>query len=118
MIEILHSEKENLVALKVRGEFSKEDVHKVHNLIDLATDKSDKVDFYIELDDFLDTELSAMWEGLKVDASHMADYRKVAFVGDKKWHARAAKVSDFLTGADIKYFDVTDKESAKGWVGF
>lgn len=117
MIEILHTKKENLVAVKVRGEFSKEDVLKVHNLIDLATESSEHVDFYIELDDFQDAEFSAMWEGLKVDALHMSDYRKVAFVGDKKWHARMAKVGDFLTGADIKYFDIADREMAKAWVG-
>ena len=40
----------------------------------------------------------------------------MAFVGEKKWQEFAAKVTDFFTSSEVKYFDLKDKEQAKNWI--
>lgn len=117
MIHLLNSEKENLIAAKVSGEISKEEVQKLHPLIHEIIDKNKKVDFYLELHDFHGYDLKGMWEDLKIDAAHISDYGNMAIVGEKKWQKWASRAIDIFTGSKVKYFDLTDKESAKEWIG-
>ena len=113
MKQILNSEKDNLIAAKVSGEISKEEVQKIHQLIHEIIDKNKKVDFYLELYDFQGYDLDGLWADLKVDAAHISDYGNMAIVGEKKWQEWAAKATDFFTGSEVKFFDLKDKESVK-----
>lgn len=117
MIQILKIKKENLIAAKMSGKITKEDVKKIHPLIHHIIDKGYKVDFYFELENLRSYELEGLWEDLKTDTAHLSDYGKMAFVGDKKWQEWAAKATDLFTGSEVKYFDLQEKEKAKEWIG-
>lgn len=117
MIYILNSEKDNLIAAKISGKISKEEVQKLHPLIHKIKDKNKKVDFYFELDDFQGYDLEGLWADLKVDAAQLSDYGNMAIVGEKKWEEWAVKATDFFTSSEVKYFDLKDKELAKDWIG-
>lgn len=52
MIQIINSEKDNLLTAKIIGEVSRAEVQKIHPLIHKITNKNKKVDFYFELYDF------------------------------------------------------------------
>lgn len=117
MIQIFNSEKDNLIAAKVSGEISKEEVQKIHPLIHEVNDKNKKVNFYLELYNFHGYDLEGLWTDLKVDTAHLSDYGNMAIVGEKKWEEWAAKATNLFTDSEVKYFDLKDKESAKDWVG-
>lgn len=117
MIHFLDSEKDNLIAFKIEGKITKEDIQKVHPLIHKITNTGKKVDFYMNLNDFEGYETGGLWTDLKIDAIHISDYGNMAIVGDKKWHEWAAKATDLFTNSEVKYFDLEDKESAKQWIG-
>lgn len=117
MIHILNSEKDNLIAAKISGKISKEEVQEIHSLIHKIINKNKKVGFYFELDDFHGYELEGLWADLKVDVAHLSDYGNMAIVGEEKWQEWAVKASDLFTGSEVKYFDLKDKEAAKNWIG-
>ncbi|MGY8914825.1 MAG: STAS/SEC14 domain-containing protein, partial [Flavobacteriales bacterium] len=50
------------------------------------------------------------------DTAHAKDYEKIAMVGDKKWQEWIAQFMKPFTNADIRYFDLKDKETAKQWI--
>ncbi len=116
MIQLLNTKNDNLIAAKISGKITKGDVEKIHLLIHNIIKKGQKVDFYFELEDFQGYELEGLWEDLKVDTTHLFDYGKIAFAGDKKWQEWAAKATDFFTGSEVKYFDLQDKEEAMDWI--
>ena len=116
MIQFLNSEKTNVIAAILEGKISKSDVESIHSRIHEILKSNQKVDFYFELQDFDGYTLKGIWADLKVDASHLSDYGKMAFVGEKKWQEWAAKATDFFTGSEIKYFDLKDKEQSKQWI--
>ncbi|CAH8281822.1 SpoIIAA-like protein [Mariniflexile fucanivorans] len=116
MIHLINTEKDNLISAKISGKISKSDVEKIHPLIHNIIEKGKKVDFYFEMEDFTGYTLKGFWEDIKVDSAHISDYGKMAFVGEKKWQEFAAKVTDFFTSSEIKYFDLKDKEQAKNWI--
>tara|TARA_E500000318_G_scaffold110533_1_gene126260 strand:+ start:5702 stop:6058 length:357 start_codon:yes stop_codon:yes gene_type:complete len=116
MIQLLNSEKDNLISAKISGKISKNEVEKIHSLIHEILKKNSKVDFYFEMEDFDGYTLKGFWEDIKVDSAHISDYGKMAFVGEKKWQEWAAKATDFFTSSEVKFFDLKDKELAKTWI--
>ena len=96
MIQIINTEKDNLISAKISGEISKNDVEKIHPLIHNIIEKGKKVDFYFEMEDFEGYTLKGFWEDIKVDSAHISDYGKMAFVGEKKWQEWVAKATDFF----------------------
>ncbi len=117
MIRILETEKSNLIALKLESKISKNDVEKIQPLIHKITGKGRKADFYFEIHDFHGYNLQGFWADLKVDASHLSDYGKMAIVGEKKWQEWASKVTDFFANSEVKYFDLAQKKEAMEWIG-
>lgn len=116
MIQLLNSEKVNLISAKISGKISKDEVEKIHSEIHEILKQNSKIDFYFILEDFDGYTLKGFWEDLKVDSAHISDYGKMALVGEKKWQERAAKATDFFTSSEVKYFDLKDKELAKTWI--
>src|SRR5680860_907978 len=116
MLRIIELTNELLIAAKSEGKVSKEDIEKIHPLIHKILKTHNKVDFYIEMHDFHGYDLQGLLGDLKVDAPHLSDYGKMAFVGEKKWQEWAAKATDFFTGTEVRYFTLDDKETAKKWI--
>ena len=48
--------------------------------------------------------------------SPRTDYEKIAMVGDKKWQNWITQFMKPFTNADIKYFNIDQKEDAKNWI--
>ena len=51
-----------------------------------------------------------------MDAAHANDYEKIAMVGDKKWQNWITQFMKPFTKAEIKYFNLDQKEDAKSWI--
>ncbi|APU70154.1 MULTISPECIES: STAS/SEC14 domain-containing protein [Christiangramia] len=116
MLQIINLEEENLIAAKISGKLTEQDMRKLHPLIHNIIEKGHKVDFYFEMEDFVGYTLKGFWEDLKIDSAHLGDYGKMAFVGNKKWQEWAAKATDFFTGSEVKFFEKTNKENALEWI--
>lgn len=116
MIHLINIKKDNLISAKISGKISKSDVENIHSLIHTIIEKGKKVDFYFEMEDFTGYTLKGFLEDIKVDSAHISDYGKMAFVGENKWQEFAAKITDFFTSSEVKYFDLKDKEQAKTWI--
>ena len=116
MIEILNLEQKNLIAAKISGRLTTQDVKKIHPLIHSVLDNGSKVNFYFEIEEFDGYTLKGFWEDLKIDSQHTADYGKMAFVGSKKWQEWAAKATDFFTGSEVKFFEMSQRNDARKWI--
>lgn len=116
MVQLVKTKKENLVAAILEGKISKTDVELIHSRIDEVVKNNQKVDFYFEMEDFHGYEPQGLWADIKVDATHLSDYGRMAFVGEKKWQEWAAKATDFFTNSQVKFFDLNEREEAKKWI--
>ncbi|WP_224485144.1 STAS/SEC14 domain-containing protein [Robertkochia aurantiaca] len=118
MIEHIDSKKDNLIALKISGKLSKEDLESVHKRIHQITEKGRKVDFYFEFENFKGYTLEGFIADIKIDTSHLSDYGRMAFVGDKKWQEWAARITDFFTDSEVRFFEKDKKDTARIWIQF
>ena len=116
MLQILELTNKNLIATEASGKLTAKDIEKIHPLIHAILDRGMKVRWYFEMKDFDGWDVKGFWEDLKMDAAHAKDYEKIAMVGDKKWQNWITKFMKPFTNAEIKFFDLKDKETAKQWI--
>ena len=116
MLQIIELKEKNIVATKASGKLRNEDIEKIHPLIHAILDKGMKVRWYFEMENFTGWDLPGLWEDLKMDTAHATDYEKIAMVGDKKWQNWITQFMKPFTNADIKYFNLDQKEEAKSWI--
>ena len=116
MLQIIELTGGNIITTKASGKLKKEDMEKIHPLIHAILDKGMKVRWYFEMEDFTGWDLPGFWEDLKIDTTHAQDYEKIVMVGGKKWQDWITQFMKPFTNAEVKYYDLEDRETAKKWI--
>ena len=116
MIQILGETENNLVATKAIEKLTKTDYNKILPVLVDKLKQHEKIRWYFEMEDFKGWELKAFWEDVKFDMHHANDFEKIAMVGEKRWQEWMAKAMKPFTSAEIKYFDLDDKDAAMNWI--
>mgnify|MGYP001105369338 CR=1 FL=1 len=117
MIEILNETREDLIALRISDGVTKNDYDKVSPVIERKAKKFDQIRLYAEIGKASDIGLGAIWEDLKLDVKHFNDFSRIAVVGPADWKENLVNISRQLVPADVKYFDATEINAAKAWIG-
>lgn len=60
-------------------------------------------------------DASALWADIRVDRRHGDDFSRVAMVANQAWIEWGTKAADLVTGADLKWFDPSDRKAAIAW---
>ena len=116
MLQFLDFTYGNIIATKAIGKLREEDMERVHALIHSIIDSGQKVRWYFEMERFTGWDAEGLWEDLKIDLKHVNDYERIAMVGEKKWQDWMTQLMKPFTSAEIKYFDLTERETAIAWM--
>jgi len=116
MIELLESTSPKVLGFKMSGKLHDEDYKKFTPMVDDAIAKSGKVRVLAQFHDFHGWDMHALWDDIKFATTHCTKIERIAVVGEKKWEKWMAKVCKPFTMAKIRYFDVSEIESAKTWL--
>ncbi|WP_445955186.1 SpoIIAA family protein [Yeosuana sp.] len=116
MLQIIDIKQDNVVATIASGKLQQQEIEKVHPIIHTILDKGLKIRWYIEMNNFEGWSIKGLWEDFKMDVAHEKDYERIAMVGEKKWQEWAIQFMEPFTNANIKYFEVSQKEDAKKWI--
>ena len=114
MIEI--QEKENVIYTVAEKELKDEDYERLIPLLQEKVRKFGMIRWYFEMRDFEGWSLSAMWKDFKFDVKNAENLEKIAMVGDKNWEDQLSKLMKPFTKADVKFFNLDQKEEAKAWI--
>lgn len=117
MIEILGSPK-HLVALKLSGSLTAEDISKAYKAVDEALKGSERVSVFTEIDG----SMSFTFEGLAKDLfqglgiGRLSKYYRAAVVTDKGWIGALARVEGLVfSSIDVRVFAPDDRDKAFAW---
>lgn len=117
MIGIEHSSDHKFVTIRASGTLTAEDyeraIPELENAINLA---DGNLNALIGLENLKGWSLEALWKDLKFDVKHYNDFRRIAVVGESDTEETLTKLSGFVTGADLRYFDRKDWSEAEAWV--
>lgn len=107
---------DRVVTLQVIGKLQKPDFDVFGPRLDVLLEHHGKLKLLIELVDFEGWTAGAAWEDIKFALKHFNDIERIAVVGDRQWEKGIAVLAKPFTAAEVRYFDVEDRESANSWI--
>ena len=116
MIQLLEEAKDDLVAFRITGHVDKRDYDVMLPLLDERIKQHGKIRVYAEVQFVEDFSIRALWEDIRYDFTHAADFSRVAIVGDQKWLDWVTLAAKPFTTAEVKYFDFSQREQAWAWI--
>jgi hypothetical protein len=116
MLQLLEASRGDLVALRLTGSIDKYDYNVMLPILEEKIKQYGKVRVYAELQEAEELSLQALWEDLKFDFRHAADFSRVAIVGNRKWLDWLTVMASPFTTAKVRYFEHIERERALDWV--
>ena len=114
MLEILDIGNDNVVAYRLEGKITQEEMASVMTLFRDKIQQGKKINTYQEIVSIGGVEMDAMVEKFKffLDAG-LSHFDKIAVVSSKKWIQRHIKIEDKLfRKVDMKGFSTDEKDNA------
>lgn len=114
MLKILENDKD-LIAVKFSGKLEDQDYNVLIPLLENKIQVYGNINFYWELENFQGWDPKALWSDLKFNVKHVNHFKRVAVVGDKKWEKIMTELLSPFTNAEVRFFDLTQKDLAWVW---
>lgn len=106
----------NIIYTVAHKELTNEDYDALIPALEKLLAAHPKVSWYFEMPDFEGWEPKALWRDVKMDVSHAREFDKIAMVGTKSWEKWLTELMKPFTPAEVKYFELADKEAALQWI--
>ncbi len=123
MLQLLDFTGENIIATKANDLLGIKDYEKIHPFIHNIINTGKKVRWYFEMDDGSISNSTGFWEDGIIEINygnmkftHSDDIETIAIVGDKKWEKCMLSIMKPFTKANLRYFELSEKEKAKEWI--
>ena len=116
MFEFLPQTKRDLVALRLSGTLDRGDYERILTEIRKRLQAFGSLRLYWQMENFHGWTVGGIWEESIFDARHAWEFTRVAMVGEKRWQEWMTKLMKPFTSAEVKYFDVTERERALAWI--
>ncbi|MFD2246041.1 STAS/SEC14 domain-containing protein [Pontibacter ruber] len=116
MLQLLEESKDDIVAFRLSGDVDKRDYDVMLPILEEKIKQYGKIKVFADVQDVEDLSLRALWDEIRFDFRHAADFKKAAIVGDKKWIDWLTIMASPFTTAKIKYFEPEQRMHAMNWI--
>ena len=117
MLQFLPVFKGNTFAIRATGKLSHEDYQRFLPKLEEQLNELGKVSVLFELDNFSGWELEAAKDDFKFGMKHIADFERIALVGDKAWEKWMTLIAKpFLSSGTVRYFNREELQQAWDWL--
>lgn len=115
-VDVRAHEGGRILELHVTGKLTRADYERILPEVDDGLREHDRIDLLLALEEFRGWDAAAMWEDLKFDVDHFDDIRRLAVVGEERWHEGMSPFFKPFTAAEVRYFDPGQLEDARAWL--
>jgi hypothetical protein len=112
MFELLEFTAQNIIATRADDQLKQVDYEKIYPLVHNILFSGRKVRWYLEIENFI--EWSQYDYSLKI--MHANDFEKISCVGGAKTDKRIINMFEPFKKAEILFFSIDGKETAKSWI--
>ena len=116
MLQILAETKDNIIATRAAGKLTHYDYGKFLPLLINLLKRYKKARLFFEMEGVEDRQIETFWNDVKLDVQHANCYEKIAIVGKQKWQALIRNLTKPFINADIKFFDLAERDMAFNWL--
>jgi acyl-CoA synthetase (NDP forming) len=116
-VSVLESDVPNALEIHCSGKLTKADYDEIVPKFEQHLARQGKPRVLVEMRDFEGWEdTTSLWEDLKMDTKHINDVKRLAIVGDAKWHDWLTKLTRPFTTADVEFFPPEKIDEARAWL--
>ena len=108
------SEKQ-IVAVRIEETVTEADFEALVDEMEATIDEFGSVRLYVEFEGIPRAELEALDDDLKFWLEHRDDLERYAVVSDNTLTEWLTELGDHLTGVDVEYFDIDERDAAWEW---
>ncbi len=115
MYQLLPESSGAFVALQLTGKLEASDYAGIVPVLEDRIAQHGKISLFWEMRDFSGWTVSGLASDTKFDVKYANDFTRIALVGEKKWHELMASLMRPFTSAEVKYFDLGERDAALAW---
>jgi len=116
MLKILPQSTDKILGVKASGQLTHEDYEAFIPLIDAKVQNGEHLYLYIDITDFEGMSAHAMLDDFLASMKYWWNFEAVAVVGNKTWEKYFTKFGNYLTPADVRFFEPVDFKDAWAWL--
>ena len=107
---------DDVVVICATGTLIKEDYSLFTAQFEEITRERGKLRVLFEMRGFDGWDPKGMWEEAKFDLKHNTDIRRLAVIGDEKWHHALVTVTKPFAAGEVRYFSRGEANEARRWL--
>lgn len=116
-VELTKENDGKVLVLRLTGKLVKEDYEAFVPDVDREVARHGTVRMLVEMHDFHGWTAGALWEDTKFALKHFGGMERLAVIGETKWQKGMASFCKPFTKAEVRYFDHSQVEEARTWLG-
>lgn len=106
----------DIVIIRAIGKLVKEDYASFTAEFEQRVRLDGKLRVLFDITDFAGWEPDGIWEEVKFDAKHNTDIRRLAVVGETKWHHALVTALKPFAFAETRYYQRAEMDQARQWL--
>ena len=115
MIDIEHLET-NLIAVTASGTLTENDYQTLKPRLEREAQQHNTLRLIWEMRDFEGWQPGALWQDAKLDLHINSEVTTLVMLGEARWQAWLSKLSKPFATADVRYFDLSERDAAYAWI--
>jgi hypothetical protein len=117
MLEILPFPRQDVIAFRIDGTVTAEEVEALERAIEARLAHTDKLQAYVEFVAFAGMPFETFLKDIRLGLRHWRDFSRAAVVTDSKWIERLAALEDrILPHLEVVTFTMQEREQARAWL--
>lgn len=116
MHQILDETRGDLIAVRITEKLDSADFASLIPMLEARIKEHGKIRLYWETEDFEGWTAEGFAADLGFDIDHAEDFSRIAMVGETKWEKALSKLMSPFTRAEVRFFDIADRDSALSWI--
>ncbi|QDU31993.1 hypothetical protein KS4_00210 [Poriferisphaera corsica] len=107
---------DNAIGFSIDGKLHADDYRRIIPICEQLIEDTGELRILVYLKHYEGASFAALFQDLKFDVSHWSKFKRIAMVGDKKWQAHMAKLTDLIMHGEVKHFTSDEMDEAWVWV--
>jgi len=112
----IEKETDDVVVIRATGKLTKEDFLHFKPQFEQTLLERGKLRVLFDMTAFEGWEPKGFWEETKFDIKHNGDIRRMAVIGDEKWHHTLITIFKPFVAARVRYFQRGEADQARHWL--
>ena len=112
----IEKDNDGLVVIRAAGTLAKQDYPPFTAEFERLTHECGKLKILFDITGFDGWDPKGVWEEAKFDLAHNSDIRRIAVIGDEKWHHALVATMKPFAAAEVRYFHPSETNEARTWL--